>query len=484
MTELIDSPLTQTAAAARDFVVDTSGWIHRRVDSVAYRERLIVRRSISVDFTIPEAFPQFAPLGSGEALYYMPIALLRKWPPLPRFDLRTEGSRPIPLLTSTRNRHVDACVLLAVPPDGALKDRLRDEIARVPLSSARRSRQALDRLGPEVVRNADYFSAGERRAWLDTLLLAADLVRNTILWVRVRAFPEQRLVIKLAFDEPVGLRENFGRAIVRSLGWVPYRYNLAIPHLGDGGSFHAQFEPPPGIEIQTISFWVRHAWDPEPSDLGRFGRRTGEALVRGVRGKLSAIFPRMQAADLSHGEDAPIGEPSYWNARQLGHLYLSGGRRKHLGYAKFDCAVENRAFPTSALLAALAIAILLTVAACNASTIDGVHQFAPSVTVFLLVPGLLGYVVARSAEHPLVTAHLIGVRRLAVVAGALPLIAAVRMLLAGPDNSSAVQCWWTALTAVAWVIVGLLFLSWLLPGPEFRISRTTAPPPISGRPAD
>ena len=77
-------------------------------------EARIYRRSVSIDFTIPKippvpnsaapmADPPKSPGQTDEqgtvARYYVPLSLLKKWPPVIRLDLRSNSGDPVPLLT-------------------------------------------------------------------------------------------------------------------------------------------------------------------------------------------------------------------------------------------------------------------------------------------------------------------------------------------------------------------------------------------------
>src|SRR5213080_505470 len=96
-TQLLEILGRENAGLLRDL-----WWIHRRVDSLAITEQLMIRWRISIDFTIPDARP--FETSDGRKLYYLPVSILAKWPPVMRFDLRDEDDRPLPLLTRRKNR--------------------------------------------------------------------------------------------------------------------------------------------------------------------------------------------------------------------------------------------------------------------------------------------------------------------------------------------------------------------------------------------
>ena len=68
-------------------VLEPASWIHRRVESLSFTPQLMVRRLISVDFTVEADFPPYKEGKNGLHTYFLPVGLLRKWPPLMKLDL-------------------------------------------------------------------------------------------------------------------------------------------------------------------------------------------------------------------------------------------------------------------------------------------------------------------------------------------------------------------------------------------------------------
>src|SRR5205823_6557559 len=87
-------------------------WIHRRVESMTLGPDLLVRRRLSIDFTVPADLHEIRVGGGNEILSYLPLSVLRKWPPLWNLDIEDEWRRPLPLLTSIENGIVDAAALV------------------------------------------------------------------------------------------------------------------------------------------------------------------------------------------------------------------------------------------------------------------------------------------------------------------------------------------------------------------------------------
>src|SRR5687767_2881507 len=91
--------LIEIAREGAGCLLDAGTWLHRRVDKVSYVSPGMVCRDISVDFSIPRHYPAFRETAADRSTYFIPVHLLRKWPPLVRIDIRDEAERPLPLLT-------------------------------------------------------------------------------------------------------------------------------------------------------------------------------------------------------------------------------------------------------------------------------------------------------------------------------------------------------------------------------------------------
>src|SRR4051812_27276771 len=72
-----------------------AAWRHRRVETIAVLSHEEVRRSVSVDFTVPAEHRDDLRLSEHE--WIVPLALLAKRP-LVNFDLRAEDESAVPLL--------------------------------------------------------------------------------------------------------------------------------------------------------------------------------------------------------------------------------------------------------------------------------------------------------------------------------------------------------------------------------------------------
>src|SRR6266536_640448 len=87
-------------------------WIHRRVESVEFCDDKTVRRSVSVDFTLPDRVPCLV-LSGNRVAQLVPLARLRKQA-LVGFDVFDEDGRSVPLLTAIQTGKIVADGLIHI----------------------------------------------------------------------------------------------------------------------------------------------------------------------------------------------------------------------------------------------------------------------------------------------------------------------------------------------------------------------------------
>lgn len=94
------------------------------------------------------------------------------------------------------------------------------------------------------------------------------------------------------------------------------------------------------------------------------------------------------------------------------------------------------------------------------SQIDIPANTDAAVSVLILIPALIGYIVIRPTDPPLTRQFLLGVQLLALAAGAVPLVMAVLLLRYGGEPHCLTKAWLGPLIA-SWVLAGCLAVSWL-----------------------
>ena len=226
------------ALACLQLLSDEPRWIHRRVETVDLLTQELVRRQISVDFTLPE--PLLADLRIGDdGPWCAPIAILEKRP-LRNFDLREHDEWRSILGASTGGPIaagvVTAAAQLAIAPDTLDSDvaSLLTRIARSDLEEARATMQQLRRRAehvPQIARIlADETSGYFLATFAESYMLIALLGEG-----------RGRRILKYAYEEHLRLGGHASRPrrLARRLGWSPFVVDVAVPTAAHAASYHA-----------------------------------------------------------------------------------------------------------------------------------------------------------------------------------------------------------------------------------------------------
>ena len=381
-------------------------WVHRRVESVRFYDTDLVRRRVSVDFTLPRAVrPETA-----DARAYVPLALLQKGP-LTNFDLRDELGAPLPLLTTSQAGRLvfDELVAIAAgalaPGDDAdaLRALLWDVVVGDPQTAAERL-GTIESDWPHVWAHAPL--RGLVKTLAPSFLVIAPLYDA-----------RRRRVLKFAYDAPS--RRETGRVerVLMSLGWAARRNAFPLPNVGRTGSYHFELAHEPDLEVAADIFAV----DPESEE-------------------------RLPA----------VGTPQFAPAA---HAYLPSPPPWSRGVARVWARVPRAGFLRGAPWIAVFTAVALTIAWFELPEIarDG-KEVGP---LILIVPTILAAYLGRPGEHPIASELLLGARVLLLAAG-LASFAAAAVLALGYEEETLRSVIGAAAVA-AWVAAAGLSLCWLGP---------------------
>jgi hypothetical protein len=453
------------AATARPLLLDTEKWIHRRVERVTYTDRELLKWHFSVDFTINEGFVPFVKHVGLPDEYYVPVALLRKWPPLMNLDVRDEGGCPIPLLTAAKNRAVDAAALAGlVPPDASGKglEALFKEIAHA--ASVKEADLSLARLAAKVKQMLPSLSQDEADDWLRIVVLATNFAWNSLLWVRVRSVPRQRQLVKVGFEAAAPAPGPLRRRLRSTLGVGGEWIRLDLHNLGERGSYHLEFVPPPGTDVLEARLHVRDPLSvskkPKWYELKRQRERRKERRSRREKYSGPATKRRFRRSLRSVPEqDALPGARTAYtrNLVSRAHLYVAESSGQS-GRAHILIAPTRREFLTGALYASVLTTALLWFSWGFAPALVEEHHEAPTVTALLLLPVLLSYLFTQPIPSPVARRMIAGVRILTRTVTLLPVIAALVMLgltnldRHGNTNIGLIEDWWLGLAIAASVL--------------------------------
>lgn len=240
------------ALACLELLTDEWRWIHRRVETIDLLAQELVRRQVSVDFTVPG--PLIDDLRIGEdGPWCVPIAILEKRP-LRNFDLREDDEwRPIlgassggPIAAGL----VTAAARLAVAPE-ALEPEVASLLELIARSDLEDARAAMMRLrgraahSPQIGRILDDETSGFFLAtFAESYMLIALLDE-----------PDGRRILKYAYDEHLRFGEQASRArrFARRLGWSPFFVDVAVPTAAHAASYHAEVVVPEELRLDA---WI------------------------------------------------------------------------------------------------------------------------------------------------------------------------------------------------------------------------------------
>lgn len=393
-------------------------WVHRRVEAITFPfpDHLVYRRHISIDFSIPpglcsidESRPAHRPLR-----FYVPLSILRKWPPLTSLDLRGEDGRPIPFLTSRQNQLLDAATLLRMAEETVEKHGLtlsENEalnVVRIAQARGKAAERAFNAVCPPLSEDPVTPVASALRSDKTFLGLAQALRLNTLLWLRTEGEEDDREIVKFAYDLPWGPGPS--ARDLASFALEPFVLQFDTPHAGSVGSYHLNMTIPPPLAAVNSELVLYDASHSVP-----LGMHINEATIK-------------HKATPSNPIDEPYEgfrvQPEVQGSRAK--FYVSGNRLGLNGRVFVVVEARIAAFLTAAALGATLLAgILLVFGLYNEEVLR--HSEA-AVAVLLVSPALLAYVL-RPAGHVLVAGLLAGLRSLAVLGGLWPVIGATLVVV-------------------------------------------------------
>jgi hypothetical protein len=228
-------------------------WIHRRKESVTVIDETAVRRTVSVDFTLPEVIDG-KPFNAivqhprdGEPVFCPPLFVLPKASnELMSFDLRSESSVSLPLMTRRDNARVSGATLVALgkralgePPSPNLAERLTKIATADTVRPVAAERLMCAEAGdPDFDQLQRLCKHSVFKWWLWTL------AHSSLVGVPYRDPTVRRKIFVLSYIE------SFAHSLrVRTrLGWTPYKVVIDSSWIG-ARNFHFEAEAPPGLRI-------------------------------------------------------------------------------------------------------------------------------------------------------------------------------------------------------------------------------------------
>ena len=255
-------------------------WVHRRVETVSFRDDRWATRRVSVDFTVPSddglAFGAQVPM-------LVPLTFLRQRLVLRNFDCRDGAGNALPVLTRAENSRVHRDMLLEAA--WLALGRLDQTVVEAVTAQARRRPAAAPRLSPDVAGLSEALGGNEQFRFVNDLLRDQFLL---LAWVDAR--PGDRRVAKFCYDEELPLGAGRRRDVGALMGWRSETVEFPARAAAFGQSYHFAVNPPPEVIIDRTDLVETVGSDeigvPEPEVWGASGHLVASGLTLGFETKV------------------------------------------------------------------------------------------------------------------------------------------------------------------------------------------------------
>jgi hypothetical protein len=179
----------------------------------------------------------------------IPVSLLRGWPPVLKFDLRDHRGAALTLFSKSTSSYLDLSLLrkLARSTLGpSVADRIDFALTNVTHAEGQQSYEGTQFVEDTIDAwlKAGGQPPGQREAVEDFKDLCRALSQSTLLWVAVDGEPLDRVLVKLAYDQPLNRRLTWWRRPFTALGWATEVTHIQVPHIGTAGSYHLEIAVP------------------------------------------------------------------------------------------------------------------------------------------------------------------------------------------------------------------------------------------------
>lgn len=443
------SKLKAVGESAAEALSSQGEWIHRRVESITFPfpNRPVYRRHVSIDFTIPPGLLPAVdevegPGATRPPRYYVPLSLVRRWPPLPRLDLRGADGLPDPFLTERQNAVLDSAALqgLALRLSPQIDRRLLVSIAETAAAKTETERKAalreiLEQTPPEVLVDAESEAHRVLASHQGFCALTRALIGHSLLWLRVDGWAEDRAIVKFSYDVPT--EPKTGEWGSSSFGLDPFVFEFEVPHLGDTSSYHCNVVAPAPLRVVRAELRLE---EHHPENDGSNGDQ--------VRHHVDSTLPRPHSDTI---------ELFAGLAESQAKFYASGDRTGLKGKLWVAVLIESQGLLQGAL--GVGTASVLILLAFTLFLNDAVKIAEASVAVLLISPAVLGYLLVRPSEEALAGGFLTGLRRLIMLSAVPPVGAATAIALCNEKASTTIYLALWVMTVVQVALLGGLALA-------------------------
>lgn len=379
-------------------VVDLPSWVYRRVETASLVAEQRIRRNMSVDCRVPpEVCDLIEKLGFDR--FFVPLRFVMRGSLL-SFDLRLDR-KPVPLLTREQNTMATLAMLYAAVDQCNLTlDDPRGVLGRVADIDASAAQDALAALGLGPTPGPDESVEAAQLRWAITTFDQKYLLLTDVPLEVAR----QRSVFKIVQELPQYPLRAGARRLHQEIAWEPMSFVFDTPDINAGGSYHFQFTAPDGLAVSDGTLLAASS---DRTEVESFGRPTLRTSVLGLNATIGEVPPEKDS---------------------------------------YAAVVKVQPTPDGLMRASAASAvfttILLLIAAASAQRLED-EQFGPSITLLLVLPGVVSTYLARPGEHSMVSRVLRGIRVLMLTSAVIIYLAA-GVLALGPEREVLRATWLTS----------------------------------------
>ena len=250
--ERYDQAAWPVALACLQLLSEETRWIHRRVETIDLLAQELVRRQVSVDFTLPA--PLLGDLRIGpDGPWCVPLAILEKRP-LRDFDLR-EHDEWRSILGASSGGPIAAGIVTAAARLAVAPDALEPEVASLLALIARSDLDAARAAMIELRGRAEHTPQIEQILADETSGYFLATFAESYMLIALLGDPSGRRILKYAYEEHLRLGGQASRArrLARRLGWSPFVVDVAVPTAAHTASYHAEVIVPGELRLDA---WI------------------------------------------------------------------------------------------------------------------------------------------------------------------------------------------------------------------------------------
>jgi hypothetical protein len=411
--ELSADDRKQVGATTATLLDNGPEWIHRRVETLTFVDERVVRRHLSVDFTLPKWIKTSVRMPRGEEVLFVPVTLLERRDAAMNFDVRDEQGTALPLVTRREDTQLTGAALTELAVRALrrhhVRERLHPEIvAAIAFSTTRIYRDALPYIRSLIspmssewgVLSAD--SAPQRHTLRkdDTFCdFLGAFATSSLAFVPLVGAAGAHRILKLTLEEEV----HISQSLMSLIGWSSTVLIAPLPLVGLAETYHVQLTPPENVEF---------------TEAGIAARRPSEFIRTSVGENVASNIDTYRQFS---------GGP-----RRSVHLYQPRSHQIAGGTTWFAMRPERGGLLFGATAAALLITAMMTLFDLDTDAV--VRQPSSASSLLLLAPGLVAAYLLRPGEHAMARRLLRAARLFLIVASATTFAAAAVLVSLYPET--------------------------------------------------